>query len=134
MNVVDNCDTALHRTVPQGVTLIKADIRHPQQVVEALKGAELIFHVAASSNGSISVENPSFDFEVNSVGTFNVLEGALKTGAKRVLYVASASVYGIPQYFPMDEKHPTRPFVPYGASKLMGELGPIQTLLQPSAT
>jgi UDP-glucose 4-epimerase len=122
VTIVDNYDTALHKTVPQGVTLIEADIRHPEHVAEAAKGAELIFHVAANSNGSISVENPRFDFEVNAIGTFNVLEGALKVGAKRVLYVASASVYGIPQYYPMDEKHSTRPFVPYGASKLMGEL------------
>ena len=120
--IVDNYDTALHRTIPQGVTFIEADVRHPPQVAEAVKGAELIFHVAANSNGSISVENPRFDFEINAVGTFNVLEGALKAGAKRVLYVSSASVYGNPQYFPMDEQHPTKPFVPYGCSKLSGEL------------
>ena len=41
---------------------------------------------------------------------------------KRFVYISSASVYGKPQYPPMDELHPTRPFVPYGASKLMGEL------------
>jgi UDP-glucose 4-epimerase len=120
--IVDNYSTALHRSVPKGVTLIEADIRHPQQVAEAIMGAELIFHVAANSNGSISVENLRFDFETNATGTFNVLEGALKAGAKRVLYVSSASVYGKPQYYPMDEQHPAKPFVPYGASKLAGEL------------
>jgi UDP-glucose 4-epimerase len=120
--IVDNYDTALHRSIPQGVTFIEADVRHPQQIAEAVKGAELIFHVAANSNGSISVENPRIDFEINAVGTFNVLEGALKAGVKRVLYVSSASVYGNPQYFPMDEQHPTKPFVPYGCSKLSGEL------------
>src|SRR5947209_17552820 len=120
--IVDNHDTALHQSVPQGATLIEADIRHPQQVAEAVVGAELIFHVAANSNGSISVENPRFDFEINAIGTLNVLEGALKAGVKRVLYVSSSSVYGKPQYYPMDEQHPTRPFVPYGCSKLLGEL------------
>lgn len=120
--VVDDYGTALHRSIPQGVTFIEADVRHPQQVAEAVKGAELIFHVAANSNGSISVENPRMDFETNAVGTFNVLEGAAKAGVKRVLYVSSASVYGKPQYFPMDEQHPTKPFVPYGCSKLAGEL------------
>lgn len=120
--IVDNYGTALHRSIPQGVTFIEADVRHPQQVAEAVKGAELIFHVAANSNGSISVENPRMDFETNAVGTFNVLEGAAKAGVKRVLYVSSASVYGKPQYFPMDEQHPTKPFVPYGCSKLAGEL------------
>ena len=120
--IVDNHNTALHRSVPQGATLIEADIRHPQQVAEAVEGAELIFHVAGNSNGSISVANPRFDFETNAIGTFNVLEGAFKANAKRVLYVSSASAYGKPQYYPMDEQHPTKPFVPYGASKLTGEL------------
>jgi len=120
--IVANYGSALHKTVPQGVTLIEADIRHPQQIAEAVMGAELIFHVAGNSNGSISVENLRFDFESNAIGTFNVLEGAFKAGAKRVLYVSSASVYGPPQYYPMNEQHPTRPFVPYGASKLTGEL------------
>jgi UDP-glucose 4-epimerase len=120
--IVDNYDTALHQSIPPGATLIEADIRHPQQIAEAVRGAELIFHVAANSNGSISVENPRMDFEINAVGTFNVLEGAAKAGVKRVLYVSSASVYGTPQRFPMDEQHPTRPFVPYGSSKLAGEL------------
>lgn len=122
VTIVDNFATALHKTAPQGSNLINVDIRHPLQIAEAVKGAELLFHVAANSNGSISVENPRFDFEVNTIGTFNVLEGAFKAGVKRVLYVSSASVYGIPQYYPMDEQHPTRPFVPYGASKLAGEL------------
>jgi UDP-glucose 4-epimerase len=101
--IVDNYGTALHRSIPQGVTLIEADVRHPQEIAEAVRGAELIFHVAANSNGSISVENPRMDFEINAVGTFNVLEGAAKAGVKRVLYVSSASVYGTPQLFPMDE-------------------------------
>ncbi len=120
--IVDIQSTTLHKMVPQGATLIEADIRHPEQTAEAVMGAELIFHVAGNSNGSISVENLRFDFESNAGGTFNVLEGALRAGTKRVLYVSSASVYGKPHYSPLDEQHPTKPFVPYGASKLAGEL------------
>lgn len=120
--IVDTPGTTRNRSLPTGVKLIEADIRNAQQVTEALTGAELIFHVAANSNGSISVENPRFDFETNALGTFNVLEAAAHAGAKRVVYISSASVYGRPQYFPMDELHPTRPFVPYGSSKLTGEL------------
>jgi nucleoside-diphosphate-sugar epimerase len=120
--VLDNLSTALNNTIPQGAIVVQADMRDARQVMEAAKGAELIFHVAANANGTISINDPRFDFETNVVGTFNILEAALIAGTERFVYVSSASVYGRPQRFPIDEQHPTRPFVPYGASKLMGEL------------
>jgi UDP-glucose 4-epimerase len=108
-------------TPPPGVRLITADIRDPSQLGPALQGADLVFHTAANASGSLSVTNPRFDFETNTVGTFNIAEASLAAGVKRMVYFASASVYGIPRRFPMDEEHPKKPFVPYGASKLMGE-------------
>ena len=120
--VLDNFSTALNNTIPQGAIVVQADMRDARQIAEAVKGVELIFHLAANANGTISINDPRFDFETNAMGTFNILEAALATGIKRVVYVSSASVYGIPQQFPMSEQHPTKPFVPYGASKLMGEL------------
>jgi len=119
--ILDNLSTALNETVPPGATLVRADVRDPAQVTAAVKDAELIFHLAANANGTISINNPRFDFETNAVGTFNVLEAALSAGVRRFLYLSSASVYGRPQRFPIDEEHPRRPLVPYGASKLAGE-------------
>ncbi len=120
--ILDNLSTALNATAPPGATLIRGEIRDPQSAIQAVQGAELIFHVAANANGTLSVENPRCDFETNALGTFNVLEAALRAGVKRFVYLSSASVYGRPQRSPMDEEHPTKPFVPYGASKLAGEL------------
>lgn len=120
--ILDNLSTGLNKAIPPGASLAQADVRDIGQVLEAAKGAELIFHVAANANGSLSVNNPRFDFEINALGTLNMLEAALRAGAKRFVYVSSASVYGKPRRFPIDEQHPTRPFVPYGASKLSGEL------------
>jgi UDP-glucose 4-epimerase len=104
------------------VTMISADICDAHHVTRASAGADLIFHLAANSSGTLSVVNPRFDFETNALGTFNVVEAALTVGVRRFVYVSSASVYGTPQRFPIDEQHPTRPFVPYGASKLAGEV------------
>ncbi len=120
--VLDDLSTAAPKVNPRRVRLIHADIREPKGIAEAANGADLIFHLAANSNGTISVENIRLDFETNAMGTFNILEAALRAGTKRVLYVSSASVYGVPLQFPMDEAHPTRPFVPHGASKLAGEM------------
>jgi UDP-glucose 4-epimerase len=99
-----------------------ADIRKLEEIGEALEGAELVFHVAANASGTLSVLEPRFDFETNAVGTFNVAEAVLRLGVRRLVYISSASVYGVPRAFPMSEEHPTKPFVPYGASKLAGEL------------
>jgi len=120
--ILDNLSTALSETPPPGATLERGDVRDPGQLIELAKEAELIFHLAANANGSVSIEDPRLDFETNAMGTFNILEAALSARTKRFVYVCSASVYGMPQRFPMDEQHPTRPFVPYGASKLAGEL------------
>ncbi len=97
------------------------DVREPRSLRDALCAADLVFHLAANANGTYSVEHPGEDFQTNCVGTFNVLQAAVETGVRRVVYVSSASVYGTPQRFPISESHPTDPIVPYGASKLAGE-------------
>jgi UDP-glucose 4-epimerase len=96
------------------------DVREPRPLREALRAADLVFHLAGNANGTYSVEHPGEDFRTNCVGTFNVLQAALQAGVRRVVYVSSASVYGTPRRFPMSESHPTDPIVPYGASKLAG--------------
>ena len=119
--IMDNFSTVLNRAVPLGATLVQADVQDHKQITKAAEGADLIFHLAANASGTISVNDPQFDFETNTIGTYNTLEAACSTGAKKFIYVSSASVYGRPQQFPIDEQHPTRPFVPYGISKLAGE-------------
>lgn len=108
--------------LPDGASLVHVDIRDPDQVAQALHGAALVFHTAANASGTLSIADPRWDFETNSVGTFNVVQAASAAGARRLVYLSSASAYGRPQRFPMAEDHPLRPFVPYGASKLAGEL------------
>ncbi len=97
------------------------DVREPRSLQGALRGADLVFHLAANANGTYSVEHPGEDFRTNCVGTFNMLHEALQGGVRRVVYVSSASVYGTPRRFPISESHPTDPTVPYGASKVAGE-------------
>ena len=121
VTVLDNLATSVDRSPPDGVRLVAADIREASELAAAVNGIDLIFHVAANASGTISIDNPRFDFETNVVGTLNMLDAAIQAGTKRFVQVASASVYGVPQRFPIDERHPTEPFVPYGASKLAAE-------------
>lgn len=120
--VLDNFSTASDTTIPEGIMLSRVDVRDRTATSEAVEGADLIFHIAANANGTVSVDDPRFDFETNVIGTLNMLDAALLAVTMRFVYLSSASVYGRPQRFPMDEAHPTNPFVPYGTSKLAAEL------------
>ena len=115
-------DNAEGEEPSSGARLLRGDVRDPDEVARAVAGSELVFHVAGNASGTISVLDPRLDFETNAVGSFNVADAAARAEVERLLYVSSASVYGTPVRFPMDEEHPTKPFVPYGASKLSGEL------------
>ncbi|MFE4977597.1 NAD-dependent epimerase/dehydratase family protein [Kitasatospora sp. NPDC056651] len=120
--IIDNARTATSIATPPGATLHMLDIREVDAIAEAVDDADLVFHVAANANGTLSVTQPRLDFEINALGTLIFAEALLKASVRRMVYVSSASVYGTPRKFPMDEDHPTRPFVPYGASKLSGEI------------
>jgi len=120
--VLDNLTTGLNNNLPSGVKLIKGDIRNPNQIKPAVRGIDLVFHAAANANSTVSVMNPRFDFEVNAIGTLNMLESSLQARVKKFVYVSSASVYGKPKYNPIDEKHPTEPYTPYGGAKYVGEV------------
>lgn len=98
-----------------------ADLSVSSSIAKVLRGIGLLFHLAGSADGSLSVRYPRRDFEANCVSTFNVLEAAALAGIERVVYVSSASVYGRPSAFPVGENHSTLPIIPYAASKLSGE-------------
>ena len=86
----------------------------------ARRRPEVVFHLAAQADVRVSVERPAFDAEVNVVGSLNVLEGARRAEAERVVFAASGgTLYGEPaaEDLPVRESHPQRPLSPYGVSK-----------------
>jgi len=73
-------------------------------------------------NVRVSVDDPSFDADVNILGLLNILEPARKAGLRRVLFASSGgTVYGEPETLPAPETTPTHPVCPYGISKLTSE-------------
>jgi len=80
-----------------------------------------VFHLAGLADIVPSIEQPDRYFQVNVVGTLNVLQCAKNAGVKRVVYAASSSSYGIPDVYPTPEISPIRPQYPYALTKYMGE-------------
>ncbi|MGQ4875837.1 MAG: GDP-mannose 4,6-dehydratase [Promethearchaeia archaeon] len=86
------------------------------------KKVDIIFHLAAQAGVRYSINNASEITNNNIVSTINVFEYALKNNVEKVVFASSSSVYGNPQYTPLDENHPKRPISPYAVSKLCCEI------------
>ena len=102
------------------ITLVEASILDLDRLQKALDGAAGVFLLAALWLGEC-VADPRAAIEVNVVGTFNVIEAAIKKGIERVVYSSSASVYGDALSTPMTEDHPFNNRTMYGATKIAGE-------------
>jgi UDP-glucose 4-epimerase len=101
------------------LTFHRLDIREPALIeLVAHRRPEVVFHLAAQADVRVSVERPTFDAEVNIIGTLNVLEGARAAATRKVVFAASGgTLYGEPERLPVPESHPQRPLSPYGVSK-----------------
>jgi CDP-paratose 2-epimerase len=76
-------------------TLLQADVRQAGALRQAASDVDAIYHLASQVAVTTSVNDPRHDFEVNALGTFNVLEAARLSGHKPiVLYASTNKVYG----------------------------------------
>jgi UDP-glucose 4-epimerase len=81
---------------------------------------EVVFHLAAQSGVRPSLEDPARDAGINIMGTINVLDCAVATGVKKIVYAASGgTIYGEPKRIPVKESaaQGSHPASPYGISK-----------------
>ncbi|MDR2207595.1 MAG: UDP-glucose 4-epimerase GalE [Azoarcus sp.] len=101
-------------------TFIQADIRSAKALTDALKhhAIETVLHFAGLKAVGESAINP-VDYYANNVGgTVSLLEAMRETGIRSLVFSGSATVYGEPQYLPLDEAHPLCATNPYGRTKL----------------
>lgn len=101
--------------------LIKGDVRDRKLLDNIMVDIDYIFHEAALVSVVESMENPVKTIDINTIGTFNVLESALSGNAKKVILASSAAVYGDSLELPKREKMFPVPKSPYAISKLDGE-------------
>jgi nucleoside-diphosphate-sugar epimerase len=102
-----------------GVEAVVADVRDAAAVERLCRGAEVVVHAAAA----LPIRRRSeLIRSVNVEGTATVLTAAAGAGVRRVLFVSSTAVYGIPRVHPVPEELELRPLGPYGETKAEAEL------------
>jgi UDP-glucose 4-epimerase len=95
------------------------DFGNGGDIVRALDGCEVVFHLVSTTLPGTSNADPAFDVESNVAGTVRFLHEAVKSGIKKVIFMSSGgTVYGVPKSVPIDENHPTDPISSYGITKL----------------
>lgn len=107
--------------VLERISLVVADIRDYDTVMKHVRGADVVFHLAAIPSVPRSISDPVPSHDVNVNGTFSVFRAAADAKARRVVYAASSSAYGDTEVLPKVETMRPLPKSPYAAQKLMGE-------------
>lgn len=82
---------------------------------------DFCIHLAAQTSVNYSILMPFEDAQMNILASIKLLEVCKKYNVKKFIAASSAAVYGVPQYLPIDENHPTEPISQYGLSKLTME-------------
>jgi NAD dependent epimerase/dehydratase len=100
------------------IEFFAGDIRDPNGVKEAMKGIDVVFHLAALIAIPFSYHSPDSYIDTNVKGTLNIIQAARHCKVKRVLVTSTSEVYGTAQFVPISELHPKQPQSPYSASKI----------------
>jgi UDP-glucose 4-epimerase len=104
------------------LNVVRGDALDANALSAAMRGCDLVCHIAANADVRFGPEQPRRDLEQNTVATFNVLEAMRAHGIKRLIFPSTGSIYGEPELFPTPEDAPFPVQTSlYGASKLACE-------------
>ena len=98
--------------------VILGDVRDPSSMKSAMKGSEIVFHLASLIAIPYSYTAQSSYVDTNIKGTLNVLQLARELEIKRVIHTSTSETYGSAQFVPITENHPLVAQSPYAASKI----------------
>jgi nucleoside-diphosphate-sugar epimerase len=111
----------LEPAIVADVEVVAGELRDVESVARAVAGTEVVFHLGAQIAIPYSYVNPRDFFEVNVLGTLNVVQAALGAGVARVIHTSTSEVYGSARTVPITEEHPLEPQSPYAASKVAAD-------------
>ncbi|MCX7124654.1 MAG: UDP-glucose 4-epimerase GalE [Gammaproteobacteria bacterium] len=121
--VVDDLSKGSRSCLPAEIPLHVFNIADEEKLNALFKAEKIdvVMHFAAFTGVGESVENPDKYYKNNFSNTLTLLNAILKSNIKYFIFSSTASIFGEPNYVPMDEKHLKNPINPYGMSKLMCE-------------
>jgi NAD dependent epimerase/dehydratase len=108
----------VEESVKNSIDVFSGDIRDPNGVRAAMKGCDVVFHLAALIGIPFSYHSPDTYIDTNVKGTLNVVQAARDLGVERVVHTSTSEVYGTARFVPISEEHPLQGQSPYSASKI----------------
>jgi UDP-glucose 4-epimerase len=101
------------------VEWITGDFSSKHDIEAFIDGADVVMHLISSTLPRGSNDDVIFDVQSNVISSLNLLNSMVTKGIKKIIFISSGgTVYGNPEYTPLDEQHPTNPLVSYGITKL----------------
>lgn len=127
VTVLDDLSTGYKENIVEffshsNFNFIEASITDLESCVEAFRGVDVVFQMAALGSVPRSIDNPLASNAVNVTGFLNVLEAAKLSKVKKVVYSSSSSVYGDDEHLPKLEQFTGNPLSPYAVTKKANEL------------
>ena len=111
-----------HHAQDPRLSVVKGDVKDLGALTAAMKGFDLVIHLASNPDIAAAMTNPAIDFHEGTALTFHVVEAMRVSGASRLLYASGSGVYGdLGEIEAAEDYAPMRPTSTYGASKLAGE-------------
>lgn len=112
-------DMANLETIKGKIEIMSGDFLDHADLLRALKGMDYVFHYISTTVPSTAVKDPIYDVQTNVIGTVRLLQLAVASKVKRVIFPSSGgTIYGEPNSVPVRETHALNPMDPYGISKL----------------
>ncbi len=111
-----------HHFAKPDFEFIQKDLLDLEDLKEAIKDHEVVFHLAANPDARLGIEDTSLDLKQETLATYNVLEAMRENGIKKIVFSSSGTIYGETPIIPLPENYgPLLPISLYGAAKLASE-------------
>lgn len=104
--------------IKRSLDVFAGDIRDPHGVKTAMKGCDVVLHLAALIAIPYSYHSPDTYIDTNIKGTLNIVQAARELGVQKIVHTSTSEVYGTARFVPITEEHPLQGQSPYSASKI----------------
>jgi UDP-glucose 4-epimerase len=106
-------------SIDERVEWLSGDFMNVHDLNQAIDGVDAVLHLVSTTLPKSSNDDPLYDVQTNLVATLQLLNAMVTKQVRKIIFISSGgTVYGNPEYLPVDENHPTEPRVSYGITKL----------------